>query len=102
MARFFERRRPFGPRPAEAKELDRKVSVTPREWLGIHAVVFLILAWNFFAINLARTPGNWWFWIPIAALSVVLGGHAVWLTVRQRPALAGGTRSGVTRGADGR
>jgi len=51
----------------------------PREWFGGHIVVFLIGAWNLFAIDLARTPDTWWFWFPVGGWAAVLGLHALWL-----------------------
>jgi dolichyl-phosphate-mannose--protein O-mannosyl transferase len=56
--------------------------MSAREWLGFHGVVFLIGAWNLFAVNLARTPGVWWFWMPVAAWAGVLGVHTLWYQMR--------------------
>jgi hypothetical protein len=56
--------------------------MSAREWLGFHGFAFLIGAWNLFAVNLARTPGRWWFWIPIAAWAAVLAIHTLWYQTR--------------------
>jgi len=53
-------------------------------WLAFHAVAFMIGAWNLFAIDLARTPGRWWFWMPVAAWAAALTTHACWLLWERR------------------
>lgn len=60
-------------RAAGEASLDRK------EWFGVHVVAYAIGVWNLFAVDLARTPGEWWFWIPAAVWAAALGIHAVWL-----------------------
>jgi fatty acid desaturase len=54
-----------------------------RERLLGHFVIFLIEGWNLFAINLARTPGEWWFWPVLAVWAGVLVGHALWVSQRR-------------------
>lgn len=55
-----------------------------RYGLYLHAMVFLVGAWNLVAINAARTPEIWWCWIPIVGWIVVLAGHYLWVTIRER------------------
>lgn len=105
-----ERRYPPGPRPCLGSELLREVladeksshllltehasgeannRLTAREWFWAHVMAFLIGAWNLFAVNLARTPDRWWFWIPVAAWASVLvlhAGRVVWAA--KRPVIA--------------
>jgi hypothetical protein len=60
---------------------------SPVEWFVAHVLVFLIGVWNLLAINLARTPETWWFWIPAAAWAVLLVAHAASLMIRSRRAI---------------
>jgi len=43
-------------------------------------VIFLIGGWNLFAVNLARTPGEWWFWPVLAVWAGILAAHALWIS----------------------
>jgi hypothetical protein len=122
---WFKRRTPPGPRPclasevlqqvllgeksahmiltsAEAQELSAPTRLTSNEWLGFHAVSFLIVVWNLFAIDLAHTPDRWWFWIPTVVLAGALMIHAAWLAPRGGKALAMKIRAALTRGAAAR
>ncbi len=53
--------------------------LTRQEWLYAHVMIFAIGAWNLFAVNLARTPGRWWFWLPVTAWAVALVLHGAWI-----------------------
>ena len=115
MRLFPERRHPPGPRPCLGAELLRQVladeksahmlvtgaepdgpprgagdegRLTRQEWLYAHVMIFAIGAWNLFAVNLARTPGRWWFWLPAAVWAVALVLHGAWIAwTGKRPRL---------------
>lgn len=75
-----------GSSPTEAGEAGCG-RLTKGERFGAHVVLYFIGVWNLFAINAARTPGEWWFWIPAAAWLAGLAAHALWLLAgRLRPA----------------
>ena len=88
--------------PEEAKELARPTRLAPNEWLAFHAVSFLIVAWNLFAVDLAHTPDRWWFWIPTVVLAGSLAIHAAWLAPHGGKALIAKIRSALTREAAAR
>jgi hypothetical protein len=100
---YFTRRHPAGPRPCMGAEVlhqllaDEKSAhmlithpmpaepagpLSSQEKLLGHGVIFLIVGWNLFAINLARTPGEWWFWPALAVWTGILVGHALWVSRR--------------------
>ena len=66
-----------------AGSADAQARLGGRHWFYAHLIVFLIGSWNLVAVNVARTPGVWWAWMPIAAWTVVLAGHALWLLMRE-------------------
>ena len=88
--------------PADEHQVAERTRLSRGEWLGIHAVAFLILSWNLFAVDAARTPGRWWFWMPVAALAAVLAVHAAWMMLIARRSPAAGASGGLTREADAR
>lgn len=78
----------------------RNARLGDREWFGFHVMALGIGAWNLFAIDFARGPEEWWFWMPVAAWSAVLWLHAVWVfgVRRSRVAPVGALRrSGAGR-----
>lgn len=54
-------------------------ALTRREWLGAHVMLFGIGVCNLFAVNLARTPGSWWFWMPAVAWAAALLLNTAWV-----------------------
>lgn len=56
-----------------------ETSLGRKEWFGAHVMTFFIGVWNLFAIDLAHTPGEWWFWIPAMVWAAFLALHATWL-----------------------
>ena len=65
-----------------------------QEKLFGHGVIFLIVGWNLFAINVARTPGEWWFWPVLAVWAGILAAHALWVYGARRRAAGDGRLSG--------
>jgi hypothetical protein len=58
-----------------------------------HGVIFLIVGWNLLAVNIARTPGKWWFWPVLAVWAGILAAQALWVSRGDRRAAAEGTVS---------
>jgi hypothetical protein len=53
-----------------------------QDWFYLHVVLFLIGCFNLAVINAARTPGHWWFWMPVAAWASLAMAHKLWLVAR--------------------
>ena len=58
--------------------------LSDREWLGLHIGVYAIGVWNLLVLDLARTPGRWWFSLPVAVWAGLVASHAAWVLVRAR------------------
>jgi hypothetical protein len=79
---------PHAPSQGADQEAGDQGRLTRQEWLYAHVMIFAIGAWNLFAVNLARTPGRWWFWPPVLAWAVALIVHGAWIAwTGKRPRL---------------